>query len=217
MKISCKTQRNASVLLLFVTATFACILFGILIYSIVKCARRLDGRPYKGGIYTNDESIIIPGDKWDTNIVCWWQGPIRMWYEMDDTIPTGSFAPPVPSQLLSKPAVPAPTGPVIYASGSSAQGVILRIDWATDQTPLFQRVTFKELGMAVDENGMPVSLSWSVGEAPGPGEVWDLQRSTNLVNWERVGALTLRNEITNLYRVTEAAAESSVYYRAVLP
>lgn len=217
MKISCKIKRNASVLLLFVTATFAIILFGIMIYSIVKCARRLDGRPYKGGMYTNDESIIIPGDKWDTNIVCWWQGPIRIWYEMDDTIPTGSFAPPVPSQLLSKPTVPAPTGPVIYASGNSVQGVILKMDWATDQTPLFQRVTFKELGMAVDENGMPVSLSWSVGEAPGPGEVWDLQRSTNLVDWERVGALTLRNEITNLYHVTEAAAESPMYYRAVLP
>jgi len=214
MKASTKSKRNtASVLLICATATMALIVFGIIIYNIVKVVRRIDGRPYHNGMFTNDESIVIPGDKWDTNMVCWWED-VDMWWQWDHTIPTGSLVPDPAPVLLSSVASETLSGPVLYTSRES-NGVVLRIDWSTTQAPLSSNVTFRDLGMPVDENGMPADLSWSIGSVPSEaGEEWEVQRSTNMVNWEKVTTMTVRSSITNMHRDNRSPVLEKTYYRA---
>jgi hypothetical protein len=214
MKIARRIRRAAaSVLLAIITATFATIIAGMAVYTLIKAAKRCDGRPYRGGMYTNDDSFNIPNDKYNTNFVCYFKD-VELTWEWDDTIPTGSgFAPPV--ELLSVACQPAP---VVYSSMNSTGGVVVRVGLDSGEGDLVRKTTFRDLGMPVDENGMPSDYSWSMGAKPTEvGVPWNLQRSTNMMDWEPVVTMEVFRTMTNVYRDEGAAGRCPMYYRGMRP
>ena len=193
-----KKHNSGSVLLLIATATMSIIVFAILVTVIIKAVRRLDGRPYNGGMYTNDESIIIPGDKWDTNFVCWFEN-VELRWQWDHTIPTGSFVPEEPVKLLSAPSNPR-LSTAVYGSLIGGDGLTLRILITTNAQSEHGEFTFQDLGMEVDENGMPIDLSWTHGEVPSvPAMDYTLQKSSNMIHWEDVTNWKVRESVTNCW------------------
>jgi hypothetical protein len=212
MKILLKKHgTRASVLLAIITATFAVIIAGMAIYTLIKAAKRCDGRPYRGGMYTNDDSFNIPNDKYDTNMVCYFKD-VELTWEWDDTIPTGSgFAPPV--ELLSLEGSPAP---IVFSSLNATNGSVVRVGLDSGDGELVRETTFGALGMPVDENGMPSDYGWKMGAVPTEvGVPWELQRSTNMIDWEPVATVQMFRTMTNAYRDDGAIGRVPMYYRAV--
>ena len=206
-------HNHASVLLLMIVGTFVAIVGGMAVYNLVKAAKRVDGGSYRNGLFTNDESIVVPNDKYDTNMVCFWRD-VTLSLQWDDTIPTGSGligAAAVPS-AASNPMQP---GPVVLSSLNATGGVVIQI--SLDGTDLVRTTTYRELGMPVDVDGMPEDADWSIGQAPdGPSQDWNLERSDDLVNWARVMAMQMRPGQTNAFR-DQPLQGGQTYYRASRP
>lgn len=205
-------DNSGSVLLFIVVASFVVVVFSIAVYNIIKAAKRCDGGSYRSGMYTNDESIIIPNDKYDTNFVCWLQDS-RSWFEWDDTIPTGSgFVAAADASSVSPS--PMQSGPVVLSSLNSTGGVVIRI--CSDEEAPMKRSTYRDIGMEVDLDGMPDFCA--MGESPFVAEsVWELQRSTNLVDWDTAVSQEMRSGVTNAFRDTPPPNPYQIYYRMMRP
>ncbi len=209
-----------SVLVAFAVATLVIVAGGYAALQIYKLAKRLNGPPPVR--QTNEVRIFVPGGV--TNITsAGWQDQ-HIWFEWVDesNIPpavsivssssqglrSAGFAPVVTQTQTQAVAV---VFSVVYATLNETGRVALALLWEKDTD--LRPVSFQDLGMPVDEAGIP-NLSWSFGQPPADtGVLVGLERSTNLVDWTPVIDWRVRSGFTNTFR--DNTSSPNVFYRSV--
>jgi hypothetical protein len=205
-----KLHNSGSVLLVIFVVTLVLIVFCTMVVQIIKTARRVDGRPYNGGLYTNDESFNIPMDRWDTNFVCWFD-TFRHHYVWDDTITDTAFVSRTPAPLANSPSV---LGSAIFGSLNGDGSMVLRVLQSTNAESDTGGFTFQDLGMELDENGMPLDFTWTHGVAPtGPAMSFTLQKSSNMIDWDSATDWKVYPAITNYWR--EPTNAGRMFFRTI--
>ena len=212
MRLSINPKRNSgSVLLIIFVVTLVLVVFCTMVVQIIKAARRIDGKPYNGNLYTNDESIIIPGDKWDTNFVCWFDS-FRHHYVWDDTITDTAFVSSPPASFAPLP--PPVLGSTVFGSLNGKGLMVLRVLQSTNSESDTGGFTFQDLGMELDENGMPLDFTWTHGAAPtDPAMNFTLQRSSNMIDWDSATDWKAYPAITNYWH--EPTNAGRMFFRTI--
>lgn len=209
---------KASVLLAFVVATLVLVVGGYFAYHIYKFAKRVNG-PQDAPQPTNESMAFPPTG--DTNITFGgWVNP-RLWFEWTNMSfnSSGSIVGSMNGESISfsllstNDAVSNQVArPVVYATLNEQGNVITAVLWEKDT--VLKPVSFRDLGMSVDEAGVP-DMSWSVGQSPtNAGILVGLERSTNLVDWVHLTDWWVSYGITNIFR-DGYNASSKGFYRSV--
>ena len=205
-----KNHNSGSVLLIIFVVTLVLIVFCTMVVQIIKVARRIDGKPYNGGLYTNDESLNIPMDRWDTNFVCRFENT-RHHLVWDDTITDSVVAPEASASLADPPPV---LSSAVYGSLNGEGSMVLRVLQSTNAGPTTGGFTFRDLGMELDENGMPLDFSWTHGAVPEvPAMNFTLQRSSNMIDWDSATDWRVYPAITNYWH--EPTNSGRMFFRTI--
>ncbi|MFA6077081.1 MAG: hypothetical protein WC735_03325 [Candidatus Paceibacterota bacterium] len=206
-------------------ATLVIVGGGYVAYNIYKLAQRLN-RPPPVGQETNEVRIFIPGGGVTNITSASWQDQ-RIWFEWVDEsnlppavsivsssssgqgLRSTSFTPIMAQTQTQAVAI---ISPVVYATLNETGRVALALLFEKDTD--LKPVSFQDLGMPVDEAGIP-NLSWSVGQPPvdTEGVLAGLERSTNLVDWVPIIDWRVRSGFTNTFR--DSYSSPNVFYRSV--
>ncbi len=208
MKIRCGgSRKDGSILLLLVAGTLAVVVLGTIIYNIYRWAVRVsDGAPVnRPAPYTNgpNSGIPTPGNPGDITSL-WWENVSVKWCVDEES-----------ATIASAPMPPSPKTNVIIHAHLDGDNLLLNLNTQI-LTNENETMTFTELGMPVDAYGMPSDLTWSYGPKPDgslPAENWQLERSSNYVDWEPVVLMQVRPMLTNI--VSDLFTDGLRYYRAV--
>lgn len=206
MNIRRSSQRNrASVLLAVVAAVLVLVVGAIVIYNIIKLAKRLDnGQPQRPPA-TNDTGVVVPDGGVNITGAEW--RDVQFHWEWWDEPAVGVAASPLEVQLLK-------TNTLVFAWKSDTN-LVLRLE-RQPATNGSDRASFASMGMPVDEYGVPSDLTWRMGTVPAAGtpfEGWSLERSTNLLDWSPITLMEVRPDYTNM--VVDESVHSSTFYRAI--
>ena len=188
MKLHQKQNRGGVVLLVIVT--IGIIVAGLVLYNLYKWARSVSsGAPVINRGFTNDDEFVTPhGD-----ITALEFRDAEMWFEWWD-------------EVSASPIIVTSTVPAWEVLGWLSDGENMELAIRPSGNP--QRHTWAEIGVPVDEYGIPCDLSWSLGSIPS-GETWTLERSTNLLDWEYVTDWIVSPGLTNVCPV-----EGPAFFRA---
>lgn len=202
IRINRRRLSSAGGLLVFIVVVFVIYIGAVSVYNLLKWAKKVsDGQQIIRPGFTNSEEIIIPPDN-PANITGMEFRDPHIWFEWaDDVCAQPGCDPGAPTNGMAITIVLSASGALTLWVEQGCQG--------NEQT-----VTFTQLGVPVDQNGMPDNLSWSYGTIPsGTPESWELQRSTNLVDWETVLPFQMLRNATNRYY--DYPQTPWAYYRAV--
>lgn len=199
MKIHLGSCERASVFLAVVFATLV-IVFGMIVCRYLqKWAKRIDtGEPYPlPGCNSNDVTIPNPSNPNITG------GRIEDYHRnYMQYVPSNAFVTP-PHPLIS-------TNTIILISYLDTN-LVLQIQRQTNGPA--QRLTDADIGIPVDQYGVPTNFRWSTGFVPTGGKSCLIQRSTNCLDWEPVSTVTIADGYTNALILDETSEK--MFYRGV--
>lgn len=197
MTIHLGSRERASIMVMCIFCTLIIISGLIVCRYLQKWAKRIDtGEPVPVPGY-NSNDVIIPNPS-NPNIT---GGRIED-YHRNYMQYLPSFA-ALPEPLIK-------TNVIVYASYLETN-LVLQIQIQTNGPG--QRLTDAQLGIPVDQYGMPINFRWSTGFVPIGGKNCLIQRSTNALDWEPVSTVTIPDGYTNALILEETSEK--MFYRGI--
>lgn len=169
---------------------------GVIVYTLCKWARKVqDGSPVPFPGITNSDSIPTPGN--GCNITgAWWQDGEVSFTWWDGTVASPLQQPEIETNI-------------VITGCLDGTNLNLKIDRQVCEAG---SIKFSDLGMPVDEFGMPSDLNWHWNQPAGEYQTWFLEKSTNLFDWEYMGTWQVWPGYTNSWK--EMDTSQNHYYRA---
>lgn len=197
MTIHLGSRERASIMVMCVFCTLI-IVFGLIVCRYLqKWAKRIDtGEPCPVPGY-NSNDVAIPNPT-NPNIT----GVRIEDYHRNYMQYVPSFA------ALAEPLIR--TNIILYASFLETN-LVLQIQIQTNGPG--QRFTDGQLGIPVDQYGVPTDFRWSTGFIPTGGKTCLIQSSTNCLDWEPVSTITIFEGYTNALILEETSEK--MFYRGM--
>jgi hypothetical protein len=191
----------ASGLLLFIVVTFALFIGAVSIYHLLKWAKKCsNGETILRPGFTNEDSVEITPNNPNTITGIQFIDPV-IWFAQDPGTNIMTIPSALPAASRAKNEIT-----MLLSEGNVHLSIRPCVDSSTT-------VSFAQLGVPVDPWGMPEDLTYQSGTIPsGPFETWELVRSTNGLDWERVIAERLYPNLLSTFQ-DEPCAEL-MFYRA---
>lgn len=197
MNIHLGSRERASVLVMCIFCTLIIVSGLIVCRYLQKWAKRIDtGETVPvPGFNSNDVTIPNPSNPNITG------GRIEDYHR--------NYMQYVPS-FAALPMPMIKTNVIIYVSYWETN-LLLQIQRQTNGPA--QRLTDAQLGIPVDQYGVPTNFRWSTGFVPTGGKSCLIQRSTNALDWEPVSTVTIPDGYTNALILEETSEK--MFYRGV--
>ncbi len=192
MNIQLGSRERASVLVMCIFCTLIIVSGLIVCRYLQKWAKRIDTGEQVPVPGFNSNDVVVPNPS-NPNIT---GGRFEdyhrnyMWY------------------LPSLAALPEPlikTNVIVYASYLGTN-LVLQVQIQTNKS-----ASDGQLGIPVDQYGVPTDFRWSTGFVPTGGRTCLIERSTNFLNWEPVSTVTIPDGYTNALTLEETS--DRVFYR----
>lgn len=197
MNICLGSRERASIMVMCIFCTLIIVAGLIVCRYLQKWAKRIDtGEPVPvPGYNSNDVTIPNPSNPNITG------GRIEDYHR--------NYMQYVPSfAALPEPLIK--TNIIIYASYLETN-LLLQIQRQTNGPA--QRRSDAQLGIPVDQYGVPTDFRWSTGFVPSGGKSCLIQRSTNCLDWEPVSTVTIPDGYTNALILEEIS--DTMFYRGI--
>lgn len=197
MNIQLGSRERASVLVMCIFCTLIIVSGLIVCRYLQKWAKRIDtGEPCPVPGY-NSNDVAIPNPT-NPNIT---GGRIEDYHR--------NYMQYVPS-FAALPVPMIKTNVIIYVSYWETN-LLLQIQRQTNGPA--QRLTDADIGIPVDQYGVPTNFRWSTGFVPTGGKSCLIQRSTNCLDWEPVSTITISEGYTNALILEETSEK--MFYRGM--
>lgn len=197
MTIHLGSRERASVMVMCIFCTLIIVCGLIVCRYLQKWAKRIDTGETVPMPGYNSNDVIVPNPS-NPNIT---GGRIEDYHR--------NYMQYVPSfAALPEPLIK--TNVIIYCSYLETN-LLLNIQRQTNGPE--QRLTDGQLGIPVDQYGVPTVSRWSTGFVPSGGRNCLIQRSTNCLDWEPVSTVTIPEGYTNALILEETSEK--MFYRGV--